>query len=103
MSDAQARAVIEQLWRQFEPLVHERLAAIDALVGDLAAGGQPGPETVTAARFAAHNLAGALGTYGRHEAGAIAREIQHQLDAGALRHDSLAILASNLKEAMSHE
>lgn len=59
--------LVEQLWQQFQPLVHERVRQIEAAAR--------GTGDVDAAARAAHNLAGALGSYGRTTASDAAREI----------------------------
>jgi HPt (histidine-containing phosphotransfer) domain-containing protein len=67
VSDPQV--IIARLWERFRPLVDERLERLQTF-----ADGGGGAEE---ARRAAHNLAGALGSYGKHEASAVAREIDH--------------------------
>lgn len=65
--DTDPTELVEQLWQQFRPLVDQRLQQIDAVASGT---GDP-----SVAARAAHNLAGALGSYGRTTASAIAREI----------------------------
>lgn len=70
-----AGARIEALWEQFLPLVRTRVTLIEGyLAGD-------GSDVVDVVR-AAHNLAGALGSYGRIEGSVAARRIEQALRAG---------------------
>lgn len=73
--ESRAQAGIAALWVQFRPLVRSRVELIEEHL----AGG--GGDTVEVAR-AAHNLAGALGSYGRPEGSVVARRIEHALLAG---------------------
>lgn len=60
-------AITAQLWERFRPLVAERVQVLRSW-----ADGDEGVPREDAAR-AAHNLAGALGSYGRTEGSAVAR------------------------------
>jgi HPt (histidine-containing phosphotransfer) domain-containing protein len=71
-----AHAAIAALWEQFRPLVDTRVRLIENhLLGS-------GEAELTEVARAAHNLAGALGSYGRPEGSELARRIEHALLAG---------------------
>ena len=78
----QTAAGIAALWDQFRPLVQSRVDLIDDHLS-----GRGDGDAVEVAR-AAHNLAGALGSYGRPEGSVLARRIEQALLAGDA--DSLA-------------
>jgi HPt (histidine-containing phosphotransfer) domain-containing protein len=72
---------VEALWIQFRPLVRQRIDLIAAhLEGDPAV-------SRTEAAWAAHNLAGSLGSYGRSRGSAVARRIDLALTDGAFAVD----------------
>ncbi len=62
---------VTKLWQRFRPLVQSRIDVIERF-----ALGDGSVQAEDAAR-AAHNLAGALGSYGRHDGTLIARRIEH--------------------------
>jgi HPt (histidine-containing phosphotransfer) domain-containing protein len=69
--------IVARLWEQFRPLVAQRLQLLQSYAdGD-------GSVDREDARQAAHNLAGALGSYGRPQGSEIARRIELGLTAGA--------------------
>ncbi len=73
---AHAAATVAALWEQFRPLVDSRVRLIeDHLLGG-------GEADLTEVARAAHNLAGALGSYGRPEGSELARRIERALLAG---------------------
>jgi HPt (histidine-containing phosphotransfer) domain-containing protein len=82
-------AFVEQLWTQFRPLVDARIAAIEAVVE-----GTGDPDV--AAR-AAHNLSGALGSYGRSGASVVAAEIEAALLSGAVDRQGLGVAVARLR------
>jgi HPt (histidine-containing phosphotransfer) domain-containing protein len=73
---------VEALWMEFRPLVRQRIDLIAAhLDGDTAV-------SRTQAAWAAHNLAGSLGSYGRSRASAVARRIDLALTDRAFTIDA---------------
>lgn len=75
MTERPAPDAVAALWERFRPLVRSRIQTLERFVeGD----GRLGVEE--AAR-AAHNLAGSLGSYGRHDGSRIARRIEQALRA----------------------
>jgi hypothetical protein len=99
MTSSQQRPEIARLWVRFAPLVDQRLTEIENLVAALANEGTPTPDEVSSARFAAHNLAGTLGTFGRPEAGLMAREIFESLEDRVPAFAEIAPRASALRVA----
>jgi HPt (histidine-containing phosphotransfer) domain-containing protein len=89
MSDPQPAEAIAALWERFRPLVTSRIEILERF-----AAGDDSVKVEDAAR-AAHNLAGALGSYGRHEGSETARRIER-----ALRPDT-AIRPDRLQEEIS--
>ena len=86
--------IVARLWEQFRPLVAQRLQLLQSYAdGD-------GSVDREDARQAAHNLAGALGSYGRPEGSEIARRIDLGLTTGApeaLTAAELAALVARLR------
>jgi HPt (histidine-containing phosphotransfer) domain-containing protein len=97
----EARDFVEQLWVKFAPVIAERLSAIETLLDVLESGQKASPDEISNARYAAHNLAGALGSYGRPEGSTVAREIQFLLDSGAPSIGKLRPLFTALLSATS--
>ncbi|MDT0164102.1 Hpt domain-containing protein [Actinotalea sp. AC32] len=83
--------LIARLWEQFRPLAERRIGLIEAYVGGrevvlLSEVPTPwGGDARTQARQAAHDLVGALGSYGRPDGSRLARDVEHLLlgDAAA--------------------
>jgi HPt (histidine-containing phosphotransfer) domain-containing protein len=92
MNDPQASEAVEALWERFRPLVRSRIEVLERF-----AAGDGGVKVEDAAR-AAHNLAGALGSYGRHEGSETARRIERALRSDdTIRRDQLQEEVSRLK------
>ena len=73
MTERPVPDAVAALWERFRPLVRSRIETLERFVeGDTRLGAED------AAR-AAHNLAGSLGSYGRHDGSRIARRIEHAL------------------------
>jgi HPt (histidine-containing phosphotransfer) domain-containing protein len=84
-------AAIAAIWERSKPVVAERLDLLTRAAED------PGdPARRDAGIRAAHQLAGSLGTFGLHDAGEVARAVEHELEgpADAAR---LADLSSRLR------
>ncbi len=80
--------IVARLWEQFRPLVAQRLQLLQSYAdGD-------GSVDREDARQAAHNLAGALGSYGRPEGSEFARRIDVGLTAGGAEPMTVAHLAA---------
>lgn len=75
MTERPVPDAVAALWERFRPLVRSRIETLERFVeGDARLGAED------AAR-AAHNLAGSLGSYGRHDGSRIARRIERALRA----------------------
>ena len=72
---AAVQAAMERLWVQFLPQIEERVGVLEQAAAQMNAG-VLGAELREDARSAAHKLAGVLGTFGLHEATALAREAE---------------------------
>ncbi|MDN4472260.1 Hpt domain-containing protein [Demequina zhanjiangensis] len=81
--------IIAVLWERFRPTVAERLDAISAGAEAIADGATAGDPRVRDAHRAAHNLAGALGSYGRPDGSVVARRLMGLLDEPRPRHDAV--------------
>ncbi len=68
-------AALDRIWQRHLPEIEERLAALELAAAATAAGTLT-PEQRQAARSAAHNLAGVLGSFGLAEGTAPARETE---------------------------
>ncbi len=80
--------IVARLWEQFRPLVAQRLQILQSYAdGD-------GSVDREDARQAAHNLAGALGSYGRPEGSEIARRIDVGLTGAGPESMTVADLAA---------
>ena len=85
MTDAadKTAALLAKLWVKIQPLVEERLAALDQAAA-AAAAGTLADELRKEAAGDAHKLAGSLGMYGYDEGTRVARELEVLLgEAGA--------------------
>jgi HPt (histidine-containing phosphotransfer) domain-containing protein len=92
MNDPQASKAVEALWERFRPLVSSRIEILERF-----AAGDDGVKVEDAVR-AAHNLAGALGSYGRPEGSETARRIERVLRPEAtIRQDQLREEISRLR------
>jgi HPt (histidine-containing phosphotransfer) domain-containing protein len=76
-SDAQTAlsAALDRMWIQYLPLLHERVAILEACAQAFTAD-QFSTEQQQAAQAAAHKLAGVLGTFGLTRGTVIARELE---------------------------
>ncbi|MUN63651.1 hypothetical protein GMA12_10920 [Kocuria sediminis] len=75
MTEQPVHDAVAALWERFRPLVSSRIETLERF-----AEGDPRLGAGEAAR-AAHNLAGALGSYGRHDGSRTARRIEQALRA----------------------
>lgn len=98
MSDNDTSAIIAALWERFRPTVAERLATIDAGVEALRSGAATADPRVREAHRAAHNLAGALGSYERPQGSVVARELMAVLDSARPDAETAAALAAQVRE-----
>lgn len=101
-------ALIRSLWEQFRPLVESRIEAIEQYVAACSpeSGDTPAQqrrlETLHArAKDAAHNLAGALGSYGRPDGSTIAAEVNVALEHAVTEVDEVARLVQRLRAAVT--
>ncbi|HTH48344.1 MAG TPA: Hpt domain-containing protein [Candidatus Limnocylindria bacterium] len=91
-------ALIAALWERNQPLVRERVDVLQRAAVVAAGGGLDHALRVHALE-AAHKLAGALGMYGRAEAGAVASRMEQMLEAdGAVDAPELERLAAELRQ-----
>lgn len=75
-------AALDRIWQRHLPQIEERLAVIESAAAATAAG-TLSPDQKLAARAAAHNLAGVLGSFGVAEGTAPARETERLYAADA--------------------
>lgn len=97
------QALIAELWARFAPVIEERLTAIESLVSTVESGQSPSADQITEARYASHNLAGSLGSYGKPVGSDVAREIQHLIDAHTFRAERLRPLLENLRAVLDEQ
>ncbi len=90
--------IIAALWERFRPTVAERLDAIASGAAAIAEGATAGDTRVREAHRAAHNLAGALGSYGRPDGSVVARRLMALLDEPRPRHDAVVEQLAELRE-----
>ena len=92
-------ALLAKLWVKIQPIVEERLSALDRAAA--AAGQGPLPDDMRLeARNNAHKLAGSLGMYGFDEGTRVARELEQMLDAGAPDSARLNGLVADLRASV---
>ena len=98
-ADADARELLRAVWVRQRGRVLERVAVIEAAVGD----GTPDAQARETARVEAHKLAGSVGTFGYWQASALARDIELALEDRARRPGSLPERAAALRRALEGE
>ncbi|WNM24685.1 Hpt domain-containing protein [Demequina capsici] len=91
-------AIIAELWERFRPTIAARLEAIDAGLVAIRQGAGAGDARVTDAHRAAHNLAGALGSYERPEGSVVARRLMAALEQARPDAEAVAALLAELRE-----
>lgn len=92
-----AAALVEELWRRFQPLASRRVAVLEDYAAAMGAG-QPADEAHReAASRAAHDLEGSLGSYARPAGSAFAAEYAEMLHSAAPDPSRLAELAAALR------
>jgi len=101
MSQEDIGDMIARLWAAQYPVVLGRFAAIDHGIDAITAGASPADDAVQVAYREAHNLAGALGSYGRAEGSVLARELMGALAETGPDPEALASLLGRIKEACS--
>jgi len=75
------REMLAGIWEKYAPEMEERLAVLEQtcrILGER----ELSAEERTAAVFAAHKLAGALGTFGRTQGSEISRTLEHRMQGG---------------------
>jgi len=90
MSHEDPLDIIARLWEAHREVVAARIVSIEAGIDAIRAGAGPSDDAVQDAYRAAHNLAGALGSYGRAEGSVLARDMMTSIlepgaDPGTLR------------------
>lgn len=81
------REMLAGIWERHKPEMEERLAVLERTCRTLRERELSGQER-TEAVFAAHKLAGALGTFGRSQGSEIARSLEQRMENGnSLRTD----------------
>lgn len=83
------REMLAGIWERHKPEMEERLAVLERASKVLAERELSKQERMDAV-YAAHKLAGALGTFGRAEGSEIARSLECCLEGGALLHSEVA-------------
>lgn len=107
MTTRDAAQLIAELWEQFRPLVDARIRVIEEYVTDREAAQVGDGRTRVSealrerARQAAHNLSGALGSYGRPAGSTLAARIDGELAADTVDLDALRQTLVELREAVS--
>ncbi len=91
--------IIARLWEAHRDVVVERLATIRDGVDAVARGESRSHDAVTQAHRASHNLAGALGSYGRAEGSAHARELMDTITNPASDASELRSLLAKIEAA----
>jgi outer membrane protein TolC len=95
------QAIITRLWENHRDVVAARLEALEAGIEAWEGGSSPSDDVVVAAYRAAHNLAGALGTYGRGEGSVAARELMDALRVPGTSPSDLRALLDRVKRSCS--
>ncbi len=91
--------IIARLWEGHRGVVAERLATIAVGIDAVVRGESRMHESVVQAHRASHNLAGALGSYGRPEGSVHARELMDAFTDPASDPSRLRALLNRVKEA----
>ncbi|NTV39926.1 MAG: hypothetical protein HGA51_08240 [Demequinaceae bacterium] len=99
MNGEEVGDMIARLWVAQYPVVLGRFAAIDEGIESIRAGASPSDAVVQVAYREAHNLAGALGSYGRPEGSVLARELMGALAEQGPDPESLSALVARIREA----
>ncbi len=98
MSHEEVGDIIARLWAAHYQVVLGRFASIEHGIDAIRAGAAPADAAVQVAHREAHNLAGALGSYGRPEGSVLARELMGALAEPGPDPESLSLLVSRIKE-----
>ncbi len=99
MSNENVGDIIGRLWAANYPVVLGRIASIETGIAAIRTGALPTDEAVTVAYREAHNLAGALGSYGRPEGSVDARALMELLASDGPDPESLTALLTRIEEA----
>lgn len=91
---------IEELWDEQRPSAVAKVARIAAVVPDATAGTLD-DERREEATAVAHQLAGSLGTYGRHDAAQAASDAERLLKAPPVDADALAGAVKRMEDAVA--
>ncbi|WP_084125271.1 Hpt domain-containing protein [Demequina sp. NBRC 110054] len=98
MSAQDPSAIIAALWERFRPTVAERLATLEEGLAAIRAGASGSDQAIRDAHRAAHNLAGALGSYERPEGSVVARTLMAELGAPRPGADTVEALIEKVRE-----
>ncbi len=79
MDPQKLREMLAGVWQKHKPEMEDRVGVL-ANTSRLLLERELTPEERTAAIYAAHKLAGALGTFGRQEGSELARAVEHRLE-----------------------
>jgi len=82
MDPQKMREMLAGIWERHKPEMQERLDVFERTCETLG-NRELTAEERTAAVYAAHKLAGALGTFGRSQGSDIARSVEHRLEGNA--------------------
>ena len=99
MTHEDPQAIIARLWENHRDVVVARLQALEVGIAAWEGGNSPSDDVVVVAYRAAHNLAGALGTYGRGEGSVAARELMDALRAPSTPPSDLRALLERVKRS----
>ncbi len=89
------QGLLSDIWRRHLPEMKERLAVLQRACTNLKEGHIDASEREKAV-FAAHKLAGALGTFGHVEGSELARVIEHRFEEGGPSSEALQEVESML-------
>lgn len=93
------QAAITRLWARSRPVVLERIAALQATAGELAAG-RLAPQELEDARADAHKLVGSLGTFGIPQGSDLARGVERELEGEGGNPARLRDLLAQLRQVV---
>ena len=101
MNDAEEKtaALLAKLWVEIQPVLEERLAALDKAAA-AAGAGTLAQDLREEAESSAHKLAGSLGMYGYDEGTRVARELEVLLESAKPDAARLSALIAELRAAV---
>jgi HPt (histidine-containing phosphotransfer) domain-containing protein len=99
--EAEINALLANLWERNQPLLHERLDALDLIAAEAAAGQMTETSRKNGLDIA-HKLSGSLGMFGYDRGTEIAREIEQILTSPTPETmANLSVLATDLRQLLT--